>query len=105
MDLEILNQHLDVTSLVTELAFVLHQLDEGSENTVGQVGWHFLAASWTSFNCSSARSADNVTGGTAGHWQVSGEAQTNGTLQGSLHYFRQLVGSAGHLCYFNLRNL
>ena len=60
MDPEIFDQHLDFTSLVTELAFVLHLLDEGSNHTVCHVGWHLLAANWASLDLAPAGSTDNV---------------------------------------------
>ena len=91
MEIDIFKQHLDLTSLVTELAFVFHLLDEGSNHTVGHAGWHLLAASWTFLDSASAGSADNVAGGAAGHWKLPGEAETHGALQGGLHYFRQLA--------------
>ena len=80
MDPDILEQHLDLTSLVTEQAFVFHLLDEGSNHTVGHAGWHLLAANWTFLDSASAGSADNVAGGAAGHRQVPGEAETHRAL-------------------------
>ena len=95
METNIFKQHLDLTSLVTELTFVFHLLDEGSNHTVGHGVWHLLAASWTFIDFAPAGSADNVAGGAAGHWQVSGEAETHGALQGGLHYSRQLQLACG----------
>ena len=45
MDYEVFDQHLDFTSFVTELAFVFHLLDEGSNHTIGHVATCWLASS------------------------------------------------------------
>ena len=97
MNSYILDQHLDLTSLVTELAFVLHLLNKRTDHTVGHVGWHLLAANWTSLDSAPAGSADNVAGRAAGHRQVSGEAEAHWTLQGGLHNLEQLDGGSGNV--------
>ena len=77
---------------------MLHLLDEGSNHTVGHVGWHLLTTHWTLLDLAPAVVADNVTGGAAGYWQISGEAEAHRTLQGGLHYPRQLTGGcSSHL--------
>ena len=88
MNPDVFKQHLGLTSLVTEQAFVFHLLDEGTNHTVGHVIWHLLAASWTFLDPAPAGSADNVAGGAAGHRQLPGEAETHGALQAGLHYSR-----------------
>ena len=59
-----------------------------------------MTTHWTFLDLTPAGSADNVTGGAAGNWQVSGEAETHRALQGGLHNLGQLDGgsdSSSHL--------
>ena len=81
MDPEILNQHLDLTSLVIKLASVLDLLDEASDNTVGHVGWHGLTAGGAVCHSFLARSAHDVSRGAAGERKVSRNLEAHRTLQ------------------------
>mgnify|MGYP006864018361 CR=1 FL=1 len=80
MSHQVLQHHLDLTSLIIVLAFVLDLLDEGSDHAVGHVGWHGLTASGAVLHSFLARSAHDMTRGAAGNWKVSGNVKTNWTL-------------------------
>ena len=81
MNHKVFQQHLDLTSLVIVLASVLDLLDEASDNTVGHVGWHGLAAGRAVLHSLLARPAHDMSGGAAGNRKVSGNVKTHRTLQ------------------------
>merc|ERR1719341_3119611 len=85
MSQQVFQHHLDLTSLVTVLAFVLDLFNERPNHTVGHVGWHGLAAGGAVLHSFLARSANDMTCGAAGYWKVSGNVKTNRTLQLGLH--------------------
>ena len=59
---------------------MLNFVDEGSDHTVGHVGWHGLAADGAVDHMNLARSADEMSGGAAGNWEVSRKAETHRAL-------------------------
>ena len=72
---------LDITAVVTKLAFVGNFLDqEGSENAV--VAWKQSSSAFGAVcEGSSASLANDVASWTLGDWELPGDAETHGTLE------------------------
>ena len=77
MNHKVFQQHLDLTSLVIVLAFVLDLLDEASDNTVGHVGWHGLTAGGAVSHYCLARTADKMSRWTTGERKISRNVEAN----------------------------
>ena len=88
---------LDITVVVTKLAFVVNFLDqEGSENVV--VAWkQSPSACGAVCEGSSASLADDVACRTLGDWQLPGDAETDGTLEGGCEVIILDIDIVGHL--------
>ena len=63
--------------MVTVLSFVLNFVDEGSDHTVGHVGWHGLAAGGAVSDSLLARSAHDIHRGAAGYRKLLGNVETH----------------------------
>ena len=77
MNQKLLQHHLDLTSLVTELAIVLDLFNESPNYTVGHAGWHGLAASGAVLYSLLARSAHDMSRWTTWKRKISRNVVTN----------------------------
>ena len=76
----VFQHHLDVTSLVMELASVLDLIDESSSETVGHVCRHGPTAGGAVRHPFLTRATDDMSGGTAGNWQLSRNIEAHRAL-------------------------
>ena len=88
MDFEIFQHHLDLTSLVIELAVVLDSLFyESAGQTVGHILWHGLTASGAVPDMFLASAADDVSGSAARDGKLSRNGKAYRTLEVGLQTF------------------
>ena len=88
MDFEIFQHHLNLTSLVIELAVVLDSLFyESAGQTVGHILWHGLTASGAVTDMFLASAADDVSGSAAGDGKLPRNDQAHGALEIGLQTF------------------